>query len=79
MKFLVPNYSCLQIRGLPLLDPRSLCPLSSSEFVEPPRHRTEFLGTPLEVHLRKSAATNNYGRPADITATSVVPRGILGF
>jgi len=26
MKFLVPNYSCLQIRGLPLPDPRSLYP-----------------------------------------------------
>ena len=36
MKFLVPNYSCLQIRGLPPPDPRSLCPLSSTEFVEPP-------------------------------------------
>ena len=36
MKFLVRNYSCLQIRGLPLPDPRSLCPLSSTEFVEPP-------------------------------------------
>ena len=29
MKFLVPNYSCLPP------DPRSLCPLSSTEFVEP--------------------------------------------
>ena len=36
MKFLVPNYSCLQIRGLPPPDHRSLCPLSSTEFVEPP-------------------------------------------
>ena len=36
MKFLVPNYSCLQIRGLPLPDTRSLCPVSSTEFVEPP-------------------------------------------
>ena len=36
MKFLVPNYSCLQIRGLPPSDPQSLCPLSSTEFVEPP-------------------------------------------
>ena len=26
MKFLVPNYSWLQIRGLPPPDPRSLCP-----------------------------------------------------
>ena len=46
MKFLVPNYSCLQIRGLPLPEPRSLCPLSSTEFVETPP-RTKFLGTPL--------------------------------
>ena len=26
MKFLVPNYSCLQIRRLQPPDPRSLCP-----------------------------------------------------
>ena len=26
MKFLVPNYSCLQIRGPPPPDPLSLCP-----------------------------------------------------
>ena len=31
--------------GLPPPDPRSVCPLSSTEFVEPPR--TKFLGTPL--------------------------------
>jgi len=39
MKFLVPNYSCLQnpwLWGLPPPDPRSLCPMSSTEFVEPP-------------------------------------------
>jgi hypothetical protein len=41
IKFLVPNYSCLQNpwiggRGLPPPDPRSLCPLFSTEFVEPP-------------------------------------------
>jgi len=39
MKFLVPNYSCLQqtlTRGLPPPDPRFLSPLSSTEFVEPP-------------------------------------------
>ena len=38
MKFLVPNYSCLQnpwLGGLLPPDPRSLCPLSSTEFVEP--------------------------------------------
>jgi hypothetical protein len=39
MKFLVPNYSCLSrplTRGLPPPDPRSLCPLSSTEFVGTP-------------------------------------------
>ena len=42
MKFLVPNYSCLQnplTRGLPPPDPRSLYPLSSTEFVEPPPNK----------------------------------------
>ena len=50
MKFLVPNCSCLQnpwLTGLPPPDPRSVCPLSSTEFVEPPPPRTKFLGTPL--------------------------------
>ena len=46
MKFLVPNYSCLQIRGLPPPDLRSICHLSSTEFFEPPP-RKKFLGTPL--------------------------------
>ena len=39
VKFLVPNYSCLQnhwLGGYRPPDPRSLCPLSSTEFVEPP-------------------------------------------
>ena len=42
MKFLVLNYNCLQnpqTRGLPPPDPRSLCPLSSTEFVEPPQKK----------------------------------------
>ena len=34
-------------RGLPHPDPRFLCPLSSTEFVEPPPPQTKFLGTPL--------------------------------
>ena len=49
MKFLVPNYSCLQnpwLGGYRPPDPHSLRPLSSTEFVEPPL-RTKFLGTPL--------------------------------
>jgi len=33
------------IRRLPSPDPRFLCPMSSTVFVEPPR--TKFLGTPL--------------------------------
>ena len=45
MKFLVPNYSCLQNPWLSPPDPRSVCPLSSTEFVESPP-RTKFLGTP---------------------------------
>jgi hypothetical protein len=39
MKFLVPNYSCLQnpwLGGYRPPDPRSLCLLSPTEFVEPP-------------------------------------------
>jgi len=39
MKFLVPNYSCLQnywLWGLLPPDPRSFFPLSSTKFVEPP-------------------------------------------
>ena len=50
MKFLVPNYSCLQnpwLGGYCPPDPRSLCLLSSTAFVEPPLPRTKFLGTPL--------------------------------
>jgi hypothetical protein len=35
-------------KGLPPPDPRSLCPLSSTEFVEPPTPRTKFLVTPLQ-------------------------------
>jgi len=35
-KFLVPNYSYLQNPWLLPPDPHSLCPLPSTEFVEPP-------------------------------------------
>jgi len=47
MKFLVPNYSCLQNTlnmGLPTPDPSSLCP--QLNLLNPPP-RTKFLGTPL--------------------------------
>ena len=49
MKFLVPNYSCLQnpwLGGYHAPYSRSLCLLSSTEFVESPP-QTKFLGTPL--------------------------------
>ena len=40
-------------RGLPPPDPRSLCPLSSTEFVEPLHPPgTKFLGTPLVLQRR---------------------------
>ena len=54
MKFLVPN---LQLppeplsRGLPPPATRSLCPRSSTGFVEPPPPRTKFLDTPLVVSV----------------------------
>ena len=38
-------------RRLPPPDPRSLCPLSSTEFVEPPTPRTKFVGTPLRARI----------------------------
>jgi len=60
IKFLVPNYSCLQnpwLGGYRHPDPHSLCPLSSTEF-QPPPHRTKFLGTPL-LHLTGSHPKNS--------------------
>jgi len=50
MKFLVPNYSCLQnpwLGGYRPQIPVLLCPLSSTKFVETPPPRTKFLGTSL--------------------------------
>ena len=46
MKFLVPNYSCLQnpwLGGLPPPDPRSHRPLSSTEFLEPPPEQNSWV------------------------------------
>ena len=64
IKFLIQNYSCFQVRGLPLPDPCSLCPLSSTEFVEPPRKK--FLGTPLII---TSSLHLFFGRPLVLTPT----------
>jgi len=41
-------------KGLPPPDPRSLCPVSSTEFVETPSPRTKFLGMPLVRELKMS-------------------------
>jgi hypothetical protein len=43
-------------KGLPPPDPRSLCPLSSTEFVEPPEKK--FLGTPLVPGNNPSVSSN---------------------
>jgi hypothetical protein len=45
IKFLVPNYSCLQNKGATA--PRSPFSLSSTEFVESPTSEKKFLCTPL--------------------------------
>ena len=52
MKFIVPNYSCLQ-------NPRlgGYRPQIPTEFVEPPPPRTKFLGTPLVVEFAYLACT----------------------
>ena len=43
MIFLVPNYRCLQIRGLRPPDARSPCPLSSTVFVELPPEQNSWV------------------------------------
>ena len=55
IKFLVPNYSCLQNACLGAAAPRSPFCLSSTELVEPPD--TKFLGTPVFII---SLSTGNY-------------------
>ena len=50
MKFRVPNYSLPPeplTRGLTPTDPRSLCPLSSTEFVDPPPEKIPGYATAL--------------------------------
>ena len=61
MKFLVPYYGCPPApltMGLPPPDPHSVCPLSSTEFVEPP--------TPNKI---PGYATDYYKRVSGITMT----------
>ena len=60
-------------RGLPPPDPCSLCPLSSTEFVEPPP-RTKFLGTPLVCALTAVCRGNKVCR----NACSAFPLCIMG-
>ena len=54
-------------RGLPPQDPRSLCPLSSTEFVESPHPpRTKFLCAPLE-HMTVKQARRDTSSASSIT------------
>ena len=62
MKFLLPIYSCLQnpwLGGYRPSDPRSLCPLSATEFVgTPPPHANKIPGYATGiVHLAKDAVS----------------------
>ena len=68
MKFLVPNYSCLQnpwLRGHRPHIPVLSCPLSSTEFVETPHEKNSWVRhcpglrrrayqTPLQTHFRET-------------------------
>ena len=59
MKFIVPNYGCLQnpwIGGY-APNPRSLCPLSSTEFVEPPTPRKKIRGYATGLGKEKTTAS----------------------
>ena len=75
MKFLVPNYSCLQnpwLAGYRPPDPRSLCPLLN--LLNPPR--TKFLGTPLP-----SSPLNKHLTlpPSAVPWSSILSRTLLQF
>ena len=57
MKFLVPNYICLQnpwLGGLPPPDPHSLCPLSPTEFVKAPPKKIPGYATVLQYTFYKA-------------------------
>jgi len=63
MKFLVPNYSCLQNpwqggKGLPPPDPRSLCP---HEFVEPPPNKIPGYATVFKCVMRYEPDDDHLG------------------
>jgi len=61
LKFLLPNYSCFQnplLGGLLPPDPRSLCPLSSTEFVETPNKIPRYATAPRHDNL--------YSRPINV-------------
>ena len=75
MKFLVPNYSCLQNPwpgGLPPTDPRSLRPLSSTAFVEHTPTRKKILGTPLDIRKSFSTTTDACSNKPTAPAPSTV-------
>ena len=60
MNFLVPNYSCLQnpwLGGYRPPNPHSLCPLSPTEFVEPPTEQNSWVRHWIWVKNRRSHAS----------------------
>ena len=79
MKFLVPNYCCLQNPWLGAMPPhpRSLCPLSSTEFVEPPLPSKKFLGTPLSTASLNSECSSWAWRLKVFRSLSTVTHSIV--
>ena len=68
MKFLVPNYSCLQNPWLggyrpPILSLYVLCPQLNLLTPSPPHPRTKFLGTPLQVSLSSGKLVIDFALP----------------
>jgi len=93
MKFIVPNYGCLQnpwLWGYCPPDPHSLCPLSSTEFVEPLPNKIPGYATGTSRHLRSTfSELQDTGRgawllPGSITAvnyrwTESTHKDLLGY
>jgi len=62
MKFLVPNYNCLQNPWLGGYRPQIpvLCPLTSTEFVEPPTNKIPGYATAIEPPSKNQFARKSY-------------------
>jgi hypothetical protein len=77
MKFLVPNYSCLQNPWLGGSRPQIpvLCPLSSTEIVEPPPGK-KFLGTPLVFDVLTQTTLQNL---TTVSTSNPIPKIIKSW